>query len=151
MWCVRPDGAVLLQCRIGAVDVGRISSDAPLELLHGSIDIYPDRIDIVLQVATTDPAGYTMTGHTDLFARPAGGGELVAPPVTIADYSLLDGVERVPTDDEDIELTTETDLLLYHALPASTEAEEFVGHPFLELAWEGDALTVALQGPDWFT
>lgn len=63
-WCVRPDGRLLLQCRVGIAPVDVDTGDTPVTVHRAEVDVFPEEKQLRIQLRTEEE--FTFEGRLTL-------------------------------------------------------------------------------------
>lgn len=141
-WCVRPDGMLLLGCRLGEVVLEPRPGNLPLQALFAAGDLYVDGAQLAV-VLTTTGGTFTFDGSFQVVAD----GDGPIPDLLEVAYVTAGQTRTAPQSD--VELGADRALLF--RLGASTaDARDELLADGLRLTWDGGALPIVVGEPTWF-
>lgn len=137
-WCVRPDGHLLLQCRVGVAQVEVDTGDTPVTVHRAEMDVFPEEQQLRIQLRTEEE--FTFEGLLSL--RHADG-----EPAQVIQIqgALASQGEQVADVGRDTQIVPGTTLLMAWV----TEVGASLGDD-LELAFGNGSFEVTVQPTEYF-
>jgi hypothetical protein len=142
-WCVLPDDAVVLGCRLGTAQLEVASSPAAVEVPFAALDVFVDRVALTV-VLTASGREEVALGDRPEVAAPGGGGEF-----RLSEASFVAGRQRQPAPAGRLRIPPGTGLLLVFERPGSERLAPSVDGPF-ELTWSGGSVRLESADVTWF-
>lgn len=142
-WCVRPDGRLLLGCRLGELSMSAEVGDLPLRVPFAAGDLYDDQAEVAVLLAS---AGGTVTLSGRLRVTTADGGPA---PAELVETSYIRGGQARPAPEADVQLPPDRGLLV-RLRASSPAARDALLRTDLVLRWEEGAVTLITGQPEWF-
>lgn len=128
-WCVRPDGRLLLQCRVGIAPVTVDTGDTPVTVHRAEVDVFPEEQQLRVQLRSESPftfGGLITLEETD--GAPA--------PVLQIQGAVASQGERVADVGRDTELVPGTTLLMAWVTNVGSSLERELSLAFGDGAFE---------------
>ena len=137
-WCIRPDGRILLQCRVGIAPVDVDTGDTPITVHRAEVDVFPEEKQLRIQLRTDEE--FTFEGRLTLEE----GGGTPAPVIQVQGILASQG-EQVAEVGADTRIVPGTTLLLAWL----TEVDASLGDD-LQLAFGNGSFDVTVQPTEYF-
>lgn len=137
-WCVRPDGYILLQCRVGIAPATVDTGDTPVTVHRAEVDVFPEEQQLRVQLRAEEP--FTFEGLLTL--EEADGSP--APVLQIQGAVASQG-EQVAQVGRDTELVPGTTLLLAWVTDVGSSLQRD-----LVLAFDNGAFDVQVEETEYF-
>lgn len=137
-WCVRPDGQLLLQCRVGLAMVEVDTGDTPITVHRAEVDVFPEEQQLRVQLRTEEE--FVFEG---LLTLVEGNGDPA--PVIQVQGALASQGEQVADVGRDTQIVPGTTLLLAWI----TDIDESLGEE-LVLEFGNGSFPIEVQDTEYF-
>lgn len=142
-WCVRPDGHLLLGCRLGELPVTAEVRALPLQVPFAAGDLYDDQAEVAV-LLTSSGGTVTLPGRLRV-TTPEGG----PAPAELVETSYIRGGQAQPAPEVDVQLPPDRGLLV-RLRASSPAARDALLRTDLVLRWQEGAVTLITGRPEWF-
>ncbi len=139
-WCVRPDGKILVDCKLGTVAVDPSTDAQNLDVSIGLADVLFSGGRLQVGIENTSDQPFTFTGGIQV-RRGDGSDSIFRPRQSM----MSEGGQAVPAA-LDADLTLEAGGSLFIALQSD---EPWTAAHDLQLAWDGGSIDLDVGDIDW--
>lgn len=136
-WCVTPEGRLILGCRVASAELEASVSGAPIELGFAGLDVFADRVDLVLVLTTTEQEPVTL-----------GEVAIEGSAFEFVEAAYVAGGQRAPVEPGDLAVQPGLGLLLFFQAQGVEELDALLAEP-LTVSFDGGEITVTIPELHW--
>ncbi|HEX2028423.1 MAG TPA: hypothetical protein VHF25_10535 [Nitriliruptorales bacterium] len=139
-WCVTPDDALVVDCRVGNAELDGAVRGAPVDVAFAALDVYPRKVDVAVVLRTPADRPVRLGGDPQLTTE-------------VADYRLVEAGyltrgRRIAADRNALRVQPGAGLLLVFTADGLGDVQAATSGPFT-LRWDGATARLQVTGRTW--